>query len=157
MPSWGWLSSNGVVTPPILWLVDVHTGIVPCELLARLNALVFSGELSGSIIFQVINVIPKFWHLDWRMGEHSRGLEGSKDFKLQYHKCSLNQPRGRFCLLVARSVYVSVPLPVNIEYAQMVRISVYCHKKDCRTNFFCRFQISIKVKIRWLGQKLKRL
>ena len=94
MASWDWFGYNGVIISPILWLVDVHTGIVPSELLARLNTLVFSGELSGSIAFQVINVIAKFWHLDWRMGKHPRGLEGRKDFNLQYHKMSLNRPQG---------------------------------------------------------------
>ena len=44
---------------------------------------------------------------------------------------SLHRPRGRFSLVVTRSVCLSVPSCVIVDCAQEVRVSVFCHKKWC--------------------------
>ena len=59
---------------PVFGLVDVHTAVVPGELLARLNALVLRSELTGPVLLQLLDVGVEAGHRYGRVTEHSRRL-----------------------------------------------------------------------------------
>ena len=65
-------------------------------------------------------------------------------------------PQGRFSLVVAMSVCLSVclsvPLRLIVDYAQTVRVLVFCHTIDCFSRFL-RIQILKDINIARMVQK----
>ena len=87
---------------PVFGLVDVHTAVVPGELLARLNALVLRSELTGPVLLQLLDVgVEASDRYGW-VTEHSRGLikHKGKRFNSRFiltipESSSFSAPRGQ--------------------------------------------------------------
>ena len=70
---------------PVFGLVDVHTAVIPGELLTRLNALILSCELAGPVLLQLLYVGVETGDRDGWVAEHSRGLKIG-GFKISFNK-----------------------------------------------------------------------
>ena len=56
--------------------------------------------------------------------------------------------------MVAMSVFVSIALPVIVDYPQFIRVLVFCHKIDCINNLSVYFEYQCTSKLHgWLNSE----